>query len=96
MNLNFKIDNYQVNMSNHNKIRITNTVSGKFISIKIDINTSFEDKIYIISRQLMLVNKNRNPQYKTIFNSLIEAQVFIQKLKTKIKNLEPQVIIIES
>jgi len=86
MVLKFKIDNYQVNMSNLNKITITNTVSGKFTSIKIDINNSVEDKIYTISRQLMLVNKNRKPQYKTIFNSLIEAQVFVQKLKKKIND----------
>lgn len=84
MDLKFKIDNYQVNMSNLNKIIIINTVSGKQTSFKIDLNTSIEEKIYLISRQLMLVNKMRNPQYKTIFNSLIEAQLFIQKLKKKL------------
>jgi hypothetical protein len=86
MNLNFKIDNYQVNMFNLNKIIIINTVTGKKTSFNIDNNTSIEDKIYLISRQLMQVNKMKNPKYKTIFNSLIEAQDFIQKLKTKINN----------
>lgn len=86
MDLKFKIDNYLVNMSNLNKIIITNTVSGKKISFMNDINTSIDDKIYIISRQLMMVNKMRNPQYKTIFNNLIEAQIFIQKLKNKTNN----------
>ena len=90
MDLKFSIDNYQVNMSNINKIIITNTVSGKQTSFKIDINTSIEDKIYLISRQLMMVNKRRNPRYKILFSSLIEAQVFVQKLKNKINNPVPQ------
>lgn len=96
MDLKFKIDNYLVNMSSLNKIIITNTFSGKFTSIKIDINTSIEDKIYIVSRQLMLVNKNLKPQYKTIFNTLIEAQVFVQKLKKRINNSVLNLSLIEN
>jgi hypothetical protein len=86
MDLKFKIDNYQVNMSNLYKIIITNVVSGKKLSFRIDINSSIEDKIYLISRQLMLVNKMKYPRYKIIFENLTETLVFIQKLKKRIND----------
>ena len=82
--LQFYIDDYKVNMSNSHMISIVNRVTLKKINFKIEDVIAVKDKLNLISRQLMLVNKVSKPRYKTIFNNLIEVHAFIGKLKEKI------------
>jgi hypothetical protein len=82
------IDDYRVYLSNSCMVTIYNRVSFKKISIKIDSSLDNKEKIYLISKHLMMINKSKNPQYKKIFKSLLETLRFIEKLKMKINEFD--------
>jgi len=85
--INFKIENFEVEVYKH-KVIIRNCKKLKSVKFCTDSTLSVKDKINQTSKQLMILNKEKNPIYKSIFDSLIEALKFKEKLKEKINEFE--------
>lgn len=81
----YVIDGYEVRISNPRVIIIKNIITLKKCSFKTDFQSSLQEKIYKISRELMIVNRITHPKYKSLFNSLIETMKFIEKLKHMVR-----------
>jgi len=85
--INFKIENIEVEVYKH-KVIIRNCKTFKSVKFSIDSALSVKDKVNQTSKQLLFLNKEKPPIYKSIFDSLIEALKFKEKLKEMVNEFE--------
>ncbi len=83
----FQIDNIEMEVNKHIVI-IRNCKTFKSVKFRPDSDLSVKDRVNQISKELMFFNKEKPAKYKSIFDSLIEALKFNEKLKVKINEFE--------
>ena len=81
-------DSYEVRVANPSLVVIINYINGKQLRFKTNTSLPLKDRIRQICRQLMMINKMRQPRFKLMFETPIEAMKFVEKLKKKVKDME--------
>lgn len=85
--INFKIENIEVEVYKH-KVIIRNCKTLKSVKFHTDSTLSVKDKVNQTLKQLLFLNKRKPPIYKSIFEGLIEALKFKEKLKEMVNEFE--------